>query len=220
MDKLIRGVIRFQEEVYPRLESRFTELAEQQHPRALFITCSDSRIVPDLLTQTSPGELFICRNAGNIVPAHGEATGGVSGTIEYAVAALKVRHIIICGHSDCGAMKGILHPEDVASMPAVAAWLRYGEAARRIVLDNQPHLDENQKLEAITRENVRAQLLNLQTHPSVAAALAAGAVQLHGWLYSIRSGVIETFDQRMNRFRSLTLADASVAAGGSRSEVA
>jgi carbonic anhydrase len=209
MDKIIPGVIRFQEEVYPRLESRFKELATGQDPQVLFITCSDSRIVPDMIMQTSPGELFICRNAGNIVPAHGEATGGVSGTIEYAVVILNVKYIIICGHSDCGAMKGILNPESVAEMPAVAAWLRYGEAARRVVLENHPDLDERERLEAITRENVRAQLLNLRTHPSVAARLARRTVQLHGWVYNIGTGVVEAYDEREGRFRPLTLADAA-----------
>ena len=212
MDKIIRGVLRFQEEVYPRLESRFTELANSQQPRALFITCADSRIVPDLLMQTSPGEIFICRNAGNIVPPHGDATGGVSATIEYAVAVLNVPHIIVCGHSDCGAMKGILHPETLTEIPAVAAWLRYGDAARRIVLENEPHLEHAESLKAITRENVRAQLVNLRTHPSVAARLAKGTLRLHGWLYTIATGAVERLDETTGRFRPLTLADADTEA--------
>jgi carbonic anhydrase len=219
MDWIIRGVVRFQEEIYPRLESQFAALATRQEPQALFITCSDSRIVPDMVTQTSPGELFICRNAGNIVPAHGEATGGVGATIEYAVAALNVKHIIVCGHSDCGAMKGILFPESVSEMPTVGAWLKYGDAARRVVLENNPDLDRHDCLEAITRENVRAQLLNLRTHPCVAARMARGALEIHGWLYTIGSGLIETFDERANRFRPLTLADAAQIAATGCSEV-
>ena len=214
MEEIIRGVIRFQKDVYPSLTSRFSELATSQSPEVLFITCADSRIVPDLITQTRPGELFICRNAGNIVPAHGESTGGVSATIEYAVTALGVKHIIICGHSDCGAMKGILNPESVAEMPAVANWLKYGDAARRIVQENHPELTDQQRLDKLVEENVRVQMLNLRTHPCVAAAVARGAVSINGWVYDIRSGRIQYYDEAAAQFRPLGRTETTAAPQG------
>ena len=123
MKNFIDGFIRFKRDVFPKRKQLFERLAGAQSPEALFITCADSRIVPDLIMQTEPGDLFICRNAGNIVPPYGEVQGGVSATIEYAVAVLNVSHIIVCGHTDCGAMKGILKPETLDELPTVKSWL-------------------------------------------------------------------------------------------------
>jgi carbonic anhydrase len=211
MKRIIGGVVRFQEEVYPRLASRFSELATKQEPEALFITCADSRVVPDVITQTSPGDLFICRNVGNIVPAHGDSTGGVSATIEYAVTVLRIQDIIICGHSDCGAMKAVLRPETVADLPAVANWVRYGEAARRIVLEKYADLSDQERLRKLTEENVRAQILNLRTHPSVAAALARERLKIHGWVYDIPSGHIDVYDEIAGLFRPLGHTETTAA---------
>src|SRR3954451_19379403 len=158
MERLVQGVSKFQREVFPRQRELFEQLAAKQNPQALFITCADSRVVPDLITQADPGDLFICRNAGNMVPAYGETNGGVSATIEYAVVALNIRHIIVCGHSDCGAMKGVLHPEAVKDMPTVRTWLSHGEMARRIVVEGYPELSEEHALNALVSENVVAQL--------------------------------------------------------------
>src|SRR5262245_46765637 len=143
MRKILEGLTRFQQEVYPQKRDQFERLAHNQQPEYLFITCSDSRIVPNLITQTDPGDLFIIRNAGNIIPPYGEMQGGVSASIEYAVVALGVKHVIVCGHTDCGAMKGVLHPEKVAAMPMVAAWLRHGDTARRIIEDLHPDLHDD-----------------------------------------------------------------------------
>ena len=162
MQRLLDGVSRFQREIFPRRKILFERLAEQQHPEALFITCADSRVVPDLITQSEPGDLFICRNAGNMVPPYGEAHGGVSATIEYAVCVLDIQHIIVCGHTDCGAMKGILHPEMLAEMPTVKSWLSHGELARRVVKENYPNIFEDEKLRVLTDENVVAQLDHLE----------------------------------------------------------
>ena len=194
MQRLLDGVSRFQREVFPRQKDLFEELAENQSPEALFITCADSRVVPDLITQSNPGDLFICRNAGNMVPPYGEVQGGVSATIEYAVCVLNVHHIIVCGHTDCGAMKGILHPESLAEMPTVKSWLSHGDLARRIVKENYPDLCVEEKLLALTGENVVAQLDHLRTHPSVAARIARGELQLHAWVYHIRSGEVHAWD--------------------------
>jgi carbonic anhydrase len=200
MERIVQGVSRFQRDVYPRQRELFEQLARKQNPGALFITCADSRIVPDLITQSDPGDLFICRNAGNMVPAYGEVNGGVSATIEYAVVALKIRHIVVCGHTDCGAMKAVLHPEATAGMPTVRSWLAYGEMARRIVDEAYPDLSEEAKLHALIEENVVAQLEHLKTHPSVAAGLAMGEMSLHGWVYHIRTGVVDAYDREEGRF--------------------
>ena len=171
---------------------------------ALFITCSDSRIDPNLLTQTKPGELFIQRTAGNIVPAYGAVLGGEAATIEYAVNALKVKNIIICGHSHCGAMAGLLTPESVENMPAVKACLQHSESTRRIVEENYSHLtDPEKRLTLTVEENVLVQLENLRTNPSVAAALGRGDLKLHGWVYKYETGDVFAFDPDETEFLPL-----------------
>lgn len=204
MRKLVDGYIKFREEVYPDHKEDFARLAKTQNPDTLFITCSDSRIDPALLMQTKPGELFICRNAGNIVPAHGDHNGGVSATIEYAVNVLKVRDIVLCGHSDCGVMRGLLHPERVAQLHNVSHWLRYGARARAIVdeICGEGHSDV-EKIMELARQNVLAQLDNLRTHPSVAAAIVKRGLQLHGWIYHIEDGEIYAWSPDRNNFTPL-----------------
>jgi len=194
------GLAKFQDETFPENRDLFERLASGQSPEALFITCSDSRIDPCMLTHTKPGEIFICRNAGNIVPAYGEVIGGVSATIEYAILALGVKDIILCGHSDCGAMRALLNPGSVAHMPAVSAWLRYGESARFVVQENHSHLSGADLLNAMIEQNVLAQLDNLRTHPAVSARLAKGQLNLHGWAYDIGSGEVGAFDPAQARF--------------------
>ena len=129
MKRLVDGYVKFKTQEFDKLKHRFKFLADQQNPHTLFITCSDSRVVPDLITQTEPGELFICRVIGNLVPAYGSAMGGVSSAIEYAVMVLGVENIVVCGHSDCGAMRAFLHPEKLASLKAVSAWLEHANMA-------------------------------------------------------------------------------------------
>lgn len=212
MKKLIEGAQRFQDEVFLQNQKLFQKLAKGQSPRWLFIACSDSRVVPSQLLQADPGELFICRNAGNIVPAHGEHSGGVSATIEYAVQVLKVRHIIVCGHSDCGAMKAVMNPESVADLPAVASWVRYAERARAVVLETANGHAEEQLLERLTEENVLAQIDNLRTLPCVAAKLSAHALELHGWFYDIEHGRFRVWQPDGGRWVPLAeLAEADAA---------
>lgn len=200
MMRILEGLSKFQEEVYPHHRELFQDLASGQQPEVLLVTCADSRIDPSMITQTKPGELFICRNAGNMIPSYGDAVGGVSATIEFAVAGLGVQDIVVCGHTDCGAMKGLLHPEKVTKMPAVAAWLRHGEAARVTLSENHSHLDEHHKVSALTQLNVVAQLDNLRTHPSVAARLRRKAIRLHGWIYNIGTGEVQAWDENSERF--------------------
>lgn len=202
MKEIIEGFLKFQKNAFPERVKLFKNLANQQSPRALFISCSDSRLVPELITQREPGDLFVIRNAGNIVPSYGPEPGGVSASVEYAVAALQVNDIVICGHSDCGAMTAIATCKCLDHMPAVSSWLRYADSAR-VVNEARQHADQPTKVAAMVRENVIAQLANIQTHPSVRLALEEGRLTLHGWIYDIESGRIDAFDGRTGAFLSL-----------------
>jgi carbonic anhydrase len=195
---LVERYRNFREEAFPQYKEHFAELANEQKPRVLFIACSDSRVVPNVLLSGIPGDIFECRIVGNIVPSYGSALGGVSATIEFAVSVLKVQAIIICGHSDCGAMKG-MQSGDYSAFRAVSSWLQNGEAAMRIAKDCCDLTDEKQLLKTLTRENVLAQIANTQTHPAVAVALRHG-LELLGWVYDIKSGEIECFDPAKNEF--------------------
>ncbi|ERH61992.1 carbonic anhydrase [Pantoea dispersa EGD-AAK13] len=202
MKEIIEGFLKFQKNAFPERVKLFKNLANQQSPRALFISCSDSRLVPELVTQREPGDLFVIRNAGNIVPSYGPEPGGVSASVEYAVAALRVNDIVICGHSDCGAMTAIATCKCLDHMPAVSNWLRYADSAR-VVNEARQHADQPARVAAMVRENVIAQLANIQTHPSVRLALEEGRVTLHGWIYDIESGRIDAFDGGAGTFVSL-----------------
>ncbi len=211
MQKLVEGIHRFQSESFSQDQKLFETLADGQNPLALFITCSDSRIDPNLLTQTKPGELFIQRTAGNIVPPYGSVFAGEACTIEYAVMALGIKDIVICGHSHCGAMSGLLNPASVESMPAVKEYLKHAEATRRIVEENYAHLtDPEKRLTLTVEENVLVQLESLKTHPSVAAAVARGDLKLHGWVYKFETGEVFGYNPEQNAF--LPIADISPAA--------
>lgn len=183
MQDLTEGVTRFQRDVYPAKAELFAHLAATHRPTTLFISCSDARVVPELITQSEPGELFVIRTAGNLVPARTAGPDGVAASIEYAVAVLGVTDIVVCGHSACGAMTALAEQHDLSAAPAIADWLRHaapGAGARQV--------------DVLVRENVLAQLANLATHPAVARALAAGEVALHAWVYDIPTGTVEDLD--------------------------
>ena len=202
---MTRGVARFRGEVFPQERAIYRRLIHDgQKPKALMISCADSRVIPEMITQCGPGELFVCRNAGNIVPPYANMNGGVSSAIEYAVVALGVRDIIVCGHSDCGAMKALLHPETMAAMPNVAAWLRHSRAAEDVVTRTCPaDASAESRHQALAMENVVAQVHHLRTHPAVAAGLATGALTLHGWLFEIEHGRVLVYDGKIQRFVEL-----------------
>ena len=200
MPHFAAGVIRFQNEVYPEKKELFEKLSKGQDPEALFITCSDSRIETAMITQTDPGELFICRNAGNIVPPHMTHTGGMTASIEFAVASLNVPHIVICGHTECGAMKGAMYPEGLNSLPHVKEWLGYSSAAVDAVKALAPDADEKESMKILLEQNVILQLQHLKTHPSVADRLADGTLLLHGWVYDIKTGGVNAYDETQDKF--------------------
>ncbi len=201
MNELIGRVFRFEKTVFPQSSELYGQLSTHgQAPKALMISCADSRIVPEQIIQAQPGDLFVCRNAGNMVPAYSTMNGGVSSTVEYAVVALGVRDIIVCGHSDCGAMKALAAPEPPQGMPNVVAWLRHGAAAEHVVSSCSPHLHGGERVRAVSLQNIIAQIDHLRTHPSVSAAIARGEMSLHGWFVDISAGQVLGLDGDTGEF--------------------
>ncbi|HAJ64102.1 MAG TPA: carbonate dehydratase [Cyanobacteria bacterium UBA8543] len=201
MKRLIKGLHEFQTRYFSEHRELFEMLSQGQQPRVLFITCSDSRIDPNLLTQTEPGEMFIIRNAGNIIPPYGATNGGEGATVEYAVHALGIQEIIVCGHSHCGAMKGLLQIGKLEEeMPVVYEWLKHAEATRRTIKEHYQSYEGEELLDAAAKENVLTQLDNLRTYPVVYSRLKGGQMKLHGWLYEIETGDVLEYDSVRNQF--------------------
>lgn len=203
MQQLIDGYTRFRSNVFPQQSGLFEKLAKNQQPQALFICCSDSRVMPEMITQCNPGVLFSCRNAGNLIPPPSEVGSGVPATIEYAIRVLKITDIVVCGHSDCGAMKGILKMEELESLPVVRGWLEHaGPSARWLtrMLKNTTSMSFEETLVAVTEANIIIQMQNLRMHPSVDEALRQGELRLHGWMYDIGSGTIRRLDSDRGEF--------------------
>lgn len=195
MKKLIRGLREFKASYFSSHQDLFEQLSHGQKPRVLFITCSDSRIVPNLITQTEPGEIFVIRNAGNIIPPFGAANGGEGAAVEYAVHALGIQQIIVCGHSHCGAMKGLLQLGSLEEeMPLVYDWLKHAEATRRLVKENYQGYSKDELLEIAIAENVLTQIENLKTYPVVHSRLYQGKLSIYGWVYLIETGEILAYD--------------------------
>lgn len=211
MEHIVAGFANFRRKVFPGHRELFSELANGQSPKVLFLTCADSRIDPNLVTQTRPGDLFIVRNAGNIVPPHTRTAGGVTASIEYAVALLNVEHIIVCGHTDCGAMSGALDPAKLDGLPHVRDWLELARASIEVVKHTHGCVGP-EHLREVTEQNVLVQLQHLRTHPAVAARLATDRLQVHGWMYEIETGEVFVHDERTGRFVPLLERYAALAA--------
>jgi carbonic anhydrase len=201
MEKILNGIKKFRTCEFEQKRAFFERLAKKkQAPQALFITCSDSRVMPNEITHTDPGDLFLIRSAGNLIPPYGAACGGEIATVEYSLAVLGIQNVIICGHSCCGAIQAMLQPDSLEDLPAVKSWLQHAEATRRIVNRKYSHLSNDEKLVAAVQENVLVQINNLSTHPYVAARLSTGEIKIHGWYYDIASGVILQYDARERQF--------------------
>ncbi|MDP1799119.1 MAG: carbonic anhydrase [Planctomycetaceae bacterium] len=205
MDHLLSGMHQFRTQVFEEEREFYEKLAHGQSPSALFISCSDSRIDPNLILQAGPGELFALRNAGNIVPPYGASNGGEAATIEYAVSALGVRDIVVCGHSQCGAIKAMLDPASTDQLPLVRSWLGHAEATRRIVTENYTELSGDALLTVAIQEHVLIQLENIQTHPAVAVKLQRGELSLHAWVYHLETGDILSYASDSETFEPLRL---------------
>jgi carbonic anhydrase len=203
LQRLIEGHKRFLAEVFPAKKSHFHLLAEGQTPEWLFITCADSRIVPDLILGTEPGDLFIARSIGNVVPVTSNDVDGVTATIEYAVEVLKVRHAIVCGHSDCGALKAALDRTSLENLPKARRWLEHVQSAFAYRQPLNPADGEGAELASLIRGNVVAQLMNLRAQPPVRSAVTEGRLTMHGWYYDILTGRIEEYDEHQRKFLPL-----------------
>ena len=201
VDAIREGVRRFRTVVFPERRELYQSLAEKQKPVALFITCGDSRIDPCLLTGTEPGQIFVDRTPGNIVPTYEEALStGVSASIEYAVLELGVGDVIVCGHSACGAMKALLHPELLENIPATARWLKYAQPAVAMLDRDYRGVNESDRLKRLAQLNVLEQMAHLHTHPVVAERCKRGSLGVHGWFYEIHTGTVEVFDPAKKKF--------------------
>jgi len=205
MKKLVNGVHKFQSNVFPDNKDNYEAMARrQQKPMAVFVTCADSRVMPTVFTQSEPGDLFFVRNAGNIIPPHGTNAGGEAATIEYAVQVLGIRQIIVCGHSQCGAMKAIMEtPEALEPLPSVRQWLHHADATRQIVHHKYKNLEGEERLVAAIEENVLVQINNLSTHPGIAALLATGELKVFGWYFDIATGMVHHYNPVSGQFEEL-----------------
>jgi carbonic anhydrase len=208
MRKLIEGIVEFRERELPQYAARFRDLARGQAPDALFITCSDSRVVPDLLASTDPGELFTMRNVGNLVPpatAEGVSTGDVSeaSAIEYAVLVLKVANIVVCGHSECGAMKAVLKRKPLEDAPNLGRWLHHATSAGTR-LEREGALDPALKPhDQLSQLNVLVQMEHLMTYPIVRERVQAGALHLAGWWFDIATGEMYSYERDSRSFEPI-----------------
>src|SRR5215831_12440203 len=201
LNYLKEGVRRFRTVTFPKKRELYKGLAEKQTPYALFLTCGDSRISPSSLTNTDPGKMFVERTPGNIVPIYDEtASVGVSASIEYSIAVLGVRDVVICGHSACGAMKGLLHPEHLNKLPATARWLKYAQPAREILEERYGALSETQRLKKLCQLNVIEQMAHLHTHPTFEEKFQQGTLGIHGWYYEIHTGRVEAYNRELGEF--------------------
>lgn len=207
MQKLVQGIHHFQTQVFGSHRELFEQLDRQDPtPETLFITCSDSRISPNLLTQTQPGELFILRNMGNLVPAY-DTQGGMAAGIEFAVSVLKVKDIIVCGHSNCAAMRALVEPELTQELPATRTWLKHAHETERIMRESYGHLEGGPLLRATVEENVLVQVEHLRGHPRVARAVEQGVLRLHAWVYKIETGEVFAYDAAKGQYASVTQSE-------------
>ena len=210
IESLIEGATRFRRGFHSKNRQRFTELVEQgQNPHTLFITCADSRVLPHAMTRANPGDIFVLRNVGNMVPPCSSATpcNSTGAAIEYATSVLKVHEIVVCGHSHCGACAALYARDDHdGDLEMTRRWLEQGRAVRDLVLreastdfDNVTPIfrsreDKEQLLRATEKAMVVQHLSNLMTYPAVARRVAERTLRLHGWHYTIESGRIECYD--------------------------
>jgi carbonic anhydrase len=208
MQKLIEGVHKFRREEFGGYRELFARLSrEGQNPHTLFITCSDSRVLAELVTNSKPGDLFVVKNIGNIVPP-ADLTGSTNSTaaaIEFAVQVLRVSDIVVCGHTQCGAMTALLSGlKEPDTMPHLTAWLAVAAPVREIVRRDYAHLtDPEARATAMVEENVLFAVENLRTYPAVAESLANKTLQLHGWCFKIATAEMFAYDPHTSQFTPL-----------------
>ncbi|NBV20825.1 MAG: carbonic anhydrase [Proteobacteria bacterium] len=208
MQRLIDGVHRFRSDEFGAYRALFQRLSrEGQNPHTLFITCSDSRVLAELITQSQPGDLFVVKNVGNIVPpanVTGE-TNSTAAAIEFAVSTLNVSDIVVCGHSQCGAMHALLEGiPNRAAMPHLEAWLHVAAPVRDVIHLGYQHLTDRQaRANAAAEENVLFAIENLKAYPAVQARLSDGSLHLHGWFFNIATAELFAFNPESKQFDPL-----------------
>lgn len=203
MERLYKGIHKFQSSHFKKEEEFFRRLSKSQKPEVLFITCADSRVDPNLVTQSKPGELFILRNVGNIVPPYDaiKDKNSVAAALEFAVLSLKVADIIVCGHSNCGAMQSLYQDEgELRDMPHLLEWIALAEPVKRHVEQYYREMPQDKRERITEKENILEQLRNIETYPFVAEALKEGTLYLHGWYYDIGTGDVLSYDPSTDKF--------------------
>lgn len=207
MEKLIKGLHKFQTEIFPENKDFYESLTKGQNPEVLFITCSDSRINPNLVTSTGPGDLFILRNAGNVIPPYTHG-GSEAATIEFAIGELHVNHIIVCGHSYCGAIQTAKDVDNVKNMPALFYWIKnYIQPTYEFVKENYGDIKGATFHNILVQEHVLRQVEHLKTHPLVSEAIAKGNIILHAWVYQFETGEIYSYKSQEGQFERLKILE-------------
>lgn len=207
MHDLIKGVHYFQNVGFKQQKELFERLAGGQNPEACFITCSDSRIDPNLITNASPGQMFIVRNPGNVVPCYGTANNSAMAAVEFAVSVLGVKDVIVCGHTHCGAMASLFHPESISHLRSLKEWMLHCDATTEIIRDHYSHLEGDDLYTIASEENVLVQLEHLRTLPAIASRLSRGLINLHAWMYKIETGEMFVYESNEGQFKKMQAAD-------------
>lgn len=203
MKQLVEGVHFFNNIGRKQHLQLFDRLKHRQEPEACFITCADSRILPHLITRSNPGELFIVRNVGNLIPCYGTGNNGELAAVEYAIVELQIEDIIVCGHTGCGAMRAVVAPDTPGvrpTLPSVRQWLRHADATAEIMRTYYSELSGEELIQVAAEENVLVQLEHLRTLPVIAARASSGQVRLHGWMYKIETGEVFHYDGERGQF--------------------
>ena len=217
MRKLIAGIAEFRRNVQPSYRERFARLALGQAPDCLFFACSDSRVVPNLFASTDPGDLFVVRNVGNLVPPCGpdglsETDRSEGAAIEFALESLHVRDVVVCGHSECGAMKVLVEGQDLTGAPNLGQWIEVGQRSLKR-LETEPgfgvHLSPHNRLSQL---NVLVQLEHLLGYPAVRARVEAGTLGLHGWWFDLSAAEVLSFAAERGRFEPIGATEQELAA--------
>lgn len=213
MKKLIHGIVKFRENLTPEKRETFSRLALGQSPDTLLVTCSDSRVAPNVFASTDPGDLFVVRNVGNLVPRCEE--NGLTGSdeseaaaIEFAVSLLHITDIIVCGHSECGAMQAILKGRSQVTQPHLQSWLRHGEQALERLRSKGGPDQSLSPHNQLSQLSVLLQLENLMSHPLVAEQVKKGKLRLHGWWFDIAQATVHAYEQENSRFTPIDEAEA------------
>ena len=204
-DELLARSAPFQAEFFEKQAELLEELTRHgQSPEALLIACSDSRVFLEPLLGASPGDFFMLRNIANIVPPYVQSDLGITAVLEFAIRHLQVPHLIICGHTDCGGIKGLDSHLDPQEEPALAPWIEFARPAQQEV-DRRNDLDDWDRHRAIVERNVVQQLRHIQTYPFILSALQAKRLDLHGWVYYLQRRVMGSYDPVSDRFEMLDL---------------